>query len=400
MVGSIVAPSTPVDQQAGAPDHTGLIVEAIPDAIAIVDRQGVIADVNRHMVMLTGQCRADLLGVPLRECFVEKDQAEACIQNAFIHGSVADSELTLLPPGGGHTVVHCDASTLQSGPAARVLVVLRDAPAQAQAHALALASLVQSADDAIVGKTVDGVITSWNSGAERLYGFSVEEVMGRPFDLVIPEAVQDAEAKMLRRVAAGERIEPYEADRLGKDGTPLTVSVAISPIMDATGRIVGQGTYSPSFGQGMYQAFFCADFQGARIRNTGTFQTNNATTEPKVLDMSSNSWYSSGSVGAWIQFDKPATHSILARVGVSFISADQACASAESEIPDFNFGRVEQDARDEWSDKLSAIEIDATGVSEELQTTFWSGIYRTLLSPQNYTGENQLWNSTEPYYDS
>jgi PAS domain S-box-containing protein len=244
MVGSIVAPPTPSDQHAGNPDHTGLIVEAIPDAIAIVDREGVIADVNRHMVALTGQSRVDLLGVLLRECFVEKGLAEACIQNAFTHGSVADCELTLQPRGGGHTVVFCDASTLQSGPTARVLVVLRDAQAQAQAHALALASLVQSADDAIVGKTVDGVITSWNSGAERLYGFSVEEVLGRPFDLVIPEAAQDGEAKMMRRVAAGERIEPYEADRLCKDGTPVTVSVAISPIMDAVGHIVGVASMS------------------------------------------------------------------------------------------------------------------------------------------------------------
>jgi PAS domain S-box-containing protein len=244
MAGSGGASPILADSQSEGPDHTGLIVEAIPDAIAIVDRDGVIADVNRHMVALTGQSRADLLGAPLRECFVEGDPAESCVRNAFALGSVAACELTLRPRGGPHTVVSCDASTLQSGSSEpdRVLVVLRDATAQA--HALALASLVQSADDAIVGKTVDGVITSWNSGAERLYGFSAEEVAGRPFDLVIPEVARDAESKMLRRVAAGERIEPYEADRLCKDGSPVTVSVAISPIMDAAGHIVGVASMS------------------------------------------------------------------------------------------------------------------------------------------------------------
>lgn len=169
-----------------------------------------------------------------------------------------------------------------------------------------------------------------------------------------------------------------------------------------TGRIVGEGRYAPSFGSGKYHAFFCADFRGATIRRTGTFKTNNATEEPKFLDgVGSGFSIPSGSVGAWIQFAKPANNSMLARVGVSFISVDRACENAESEIGDWHFERVESDARKEWRKKLGAIEVDAAGVSEEMQTTFWSGLYRTLLSPQNYTGENQLWqNSTEPYFDS
>ncbi|KAK0707449.1 glycoside hydrolase family 92 protein [Lasiosphaeris hirsuta] len=169
-----------------------------------------------------------------------------------------------------------------------------------------------------------------------------------------------------------------------------------------SGRVVGDGRYSPSFGAGHYQAFFCADFRGADIRNTGTFTANKATAEPKFLGGDIKSGYQNphGSAGAWIQFEKPATNTITARVGVSFISVDRACENAEAEIPDFDFGRVEDDARRAWSGKLSAVEVDSTGVSEELQTVFWSGLYRTLLSPQNYTGENQLWNSSEPYFDS
>ena len=244
MAGSVVVPPILADPPAEAPDHIRLIVEAIPDAIAIVDRAGVIADVNRHMAVLTGQSRADLLGTALSRCFAEELLAESYIGKAFTHGSVSDFELTLQPRTGPHTMVACDASTLQSGSTAsdRVMVVARDTTAQARS--VALAALVQSADDAIVGKTVDGVITSWNSGAERLYGFSLQEVLGRPFEMVIPEGARMAESLMLRRVAIGERVEPYEAERLCKDGSPVAVSVAISPIMDAAGNIVGVATMS------------------------------------------------------------------------------------------------------------------------------------------------------------
>jgi PAS domain S-box-containing protein len=244
MAASFVAPPLLADLQAGTPDHTRLIVEAIPDAIAIVDRAGIISDVNRHMVALTGHSRPDLLGAPLRDCFVDVALVDSCVQQAFSLGSIANYELALRPPCAPHTVVSCDASTLQGGSAEpdRVLVIARDATEQARA--VALASLVQSADDAIVGKTVEGVITSWNSGAERLYGFGVQEVVGRRFDMIIPDGARVAELEMLRQVAAGQRVEPYEAERLCKDGTPVTVSVAISPIMDPDGSIVGVASMS------------------------------------------------------------------------------------------------------------------------------------------------------------
>ncbi|KAK4176832.1 family 92 putative glycoside hydrolase [Triangularia setosa] len=175
-------------------------------------------------------------------------------------------------------------------------------------------------------------------------------------------------------------------------------------VYNQSGRIVGEGQYQPSFGSGRYNAFFCADFKGPTIRKTGTFISNNATEGVNFLDGVGNGFYiPSGSAGAWIQFEKPVddNHEIMARVGVSFISIDQACENAEVEIPDYNFERVESQARKEWRKKLEVIEVDGTGVSEDMLTTFWSGLYRTLLSPQNYTGENQLWNnSTEPYFDS
>lgn len=173
---------------------------------------------------------------------------------------------------------------------------------------------------------------------------------------------------------------------------------------EKAGRIVGDGRYAPSFGSGHYHAFFCADFNRARIRKTGTFVSNNATDGKQFLEgVGSGYQIPTGSAGAWIQFERPdedMNDSILARVGVSFISVDKACENAETEMADWDFERVKKDAREAWRDKLDVVQVDATGTSEELQTTFWSGLYRTLLSPQNYTGENPLWNSSEPYFDS
>ncbi|KAM7207315.1 Glycosyl hydrolase family 92 domain containing protein [Naviculisporaceae sp. PSN 640] len=161
-------------------------------------------------------------------------------------------------------------------------------------------------------------------------------------------------------------------------------------------RIVGQGIYAPSFGSGHYSAYFCADIRGAEVRKTGTWSGQNVTEEEKFLD--GPGW---GTQGAWIHFKPPKNDTLVVRVGLSFIDGWQACDNAEKEIPDFNFKRVENEARDIWREKLGgAIQVDAEGISEELQTTFWSGLYRTMLSPQNYTGENPLWNSTEPYFDS
>ncbi|KAI1631451.1 glycoside hydrolase family 92 protein [Biscogniauxia mediterranea] len=170
----------------------------------------------------------------------------------------------------------------------------------------------------------------------------------------------------------------------------------------ASGRIKGGGKFRPSFGTGQYEAFFCADFTGAEIRDTGTFLHTNATNETKALgDLGSGFTIPSGSAGAWIHFARAPRNHIMARVGVSFMSADQACASAEREIPGFDFGKAAEDVEAAWREKLSAVRPDQRGMSRDLLTTFWSGLYRSMLSPQDYTGENPLWaGSGEPYFDS
>jgi len=102
-----------------------------------------------------------------------------------------------------------------------------------------LAAIVDSSDDAIISKDLNGVIATWNRAAERLFGYSDEEAVGQPITILIPAELQDEEADILRRVRAGEHIEHFETRRLTRDGRSLDVSLTISPIRDAQGSIVG-----------------------------------------------------------------------------------------------------------------------------------------------------------------
>ncbi|MGO4670212.1 PAS domain S-box protein [Bosea sp. 2RAB26] len=102
-----------------------------------------------------------------------------------------------------------------------------------------LTALVESSEDAIIAKDLDGLITDWNPGAERLFGYRPEEVLGQSVLLLIPEDRRDEEPEILARIRAGERIEHFETIRRRKDGTPVAISLTISPIKDARGEIVG-----------------------------------------------------------------------------------------------------------------------------------------------------------------
>src|SRR5919198_962186 len=102
-----------------------------------------------------------------------------------------------------------------------------------------LAAIVDSSDDAIASKTLDGVITSWNRAAERMFGYSAAEAVGRHITLIIPPGRHAEENDFLARIRRGEIVDHFETIRQRKDGTRLTISLTISPISDASGRIIG-----------------------------------------------------------------------------------------------------------------------------------------------------------------
>ncbi|KAE8146224.1 glycosyl hydrolase family 92-domain-containing protein [Aspergillus avenaceus] len=168
------------------------------------------------------------------------------------------------------------------------------------------------------------------------------------------------------------------------------------------GRIKANGTFLPSFGAGSYVSYFCADFAGAVVRDSGIWVNNRAGTEPQQLYVTRgfNNFYLQA--GGFIRFNRPEDGTVTVRVGLSYVSTDQACKNAEKEIhrPLHDFDNIRKRAERAWRDKLSPISIQPGGATEDLQTSFWSGIYRTMLDPQDLTGENPLWQSDEPYFDS
>jgi PAS domain S-box-containing protein len=102
-----------------------------------------------------------------------------------------------------------------------------------------LAAIVSSSDDAIVSKTLDGVITSWNAGAERMFGYTASEAVGRHITLIIPKERHAEEEHVLARLRRGERVEHFETVRMRKDGTAIDISLTVSPVLSATGVVVG-----------------------------------------------------------------------------------------------------------------------------------------------------------------
>ena len=102
-----------------------------------------------------------------------------------------------------------------------------------------LASIVESSDDAIVSKNLDGIITSWNTGAERVFGYTAEEAIGQPITIVIPQDRQNEERGILTRIRRGERIDHFETIRQRKHGSLIVVSITVSPVKNAEGKIVG-----------------------------------------------------------------------------------------------------------------------------------------------------------------
>src|SRR5262249_50110306 len=102
-----------------------------------------------------------------------------------------------------------------------------------------LASIIESSDDAIIGKSLNGIITSWNRGAERLFGYTAEEAVGKPATIVIPPDRHEEERSIRERIGRGVRIEHYETVRVRKDGSSIVVSLTVSPVKDVEGRIAG-----------------------------------------------------------------------------------------------------------------------------------------------------------------
>jgi PAS domain S-box-containing protein len=157
--------------------------------------------------------------------------------------TVHEEEVVIERPDGSRVTVsvHIDPIRDQNGKIIGVVNFFRDITEKKQGKQATdlLAAIVDCSDDAIISKNIDGVVTSWNKGAERIFGYSAEEAVGQNITLIIPQDRLEEETNILERLRRGERIQHYETVRVRKDGKGVDVSLAISPLKDEHGRVIG-----------------------------------------------------------------------------------------------------------------------------------------------------------------
>jgi PAS domain S-box-containing protein len=194
--------------------------------------------------------RRDLVGRPLADAVPEAAEQGyvALLDQVYRTGEayVADAAIiTLQNPDGGTSERQVDfvyqPITNAAGVVDAIFVQGIDVTGSAAADLMAerLVSIVESSDDAIISKDLNGTIRSWNRGAERIFGYSEEEAVGQPITMLIPAELAGEEPLILSRIIKGERIDHFETTRKRKDGVLIPISVTISPIRDRAGRIVG-----------------------------------------------------------------------------------------------------------------------------------------------------------------
>ena len=230
---------------------------SIGDAVITTDDQGRVTRLNAVAERLTGWSRADAVGQPLHVVFVivneeSRQPVESPAFRVLRDGQVAGlANHTLLLSRDGRAVpVDDSAAPIRSadGRTSGVILVFRDISERRRIEAeretqdrisRELAAIVESSDDAIVSKDLESRIRSWNRGAERMFGYTAEEAVGRSIRIIIPEERWSEEDDVLRQLRRGEKVDHFETVRRRKDGAELFVSLTISPIRSSSGIVIG-----------------------------------------------------------------------------------------------------------------------------------------------------------------
>ncbi|MBX3230403.1 MAG: PAS domain S-box protein [Labilithrix sp.] len=223
------------------------LLESAPDAMVIVDRDGRIVLVNSQTEKLFDYKRADLVGQPVEVLVPERyRKAHPGYRSRYFGDPKARAmgsglDLWGRRRNGTEFPVEISLSPLATEEGMLVSSTIRDVTERKRTEELRaqLAAIVDSSDDAIISKSLDGTIRSWNVGAERVFGYRAEETIGKPISLLLPPGRQGEEPAIVERLKRGERVESFETIRRRKDGRDIHVSVTISPIHDSRGQVVG-----------------------------------------------------------------------------------------------------------------------------------------------------------------
>ncbi len=239
------SPEIPLDPSSASPDQTGELPRQLANMLELLensndvfyglDREWRFTYLNRKAEALWGKTREQLLGKNIWEAFPRSVQTQSYDE---LHRALAEQrtirfetysdflqtwiEIEVYPTSIGLGVYFHDISQ-------------RKRVQAAQAH---FTALVKSSDDAITSESLDGTITSWNPAARRMFGYSADEIIGQPITRLIPADLLDEDQHFLQTIAAGKTVRNYDTIRLRQDGSPINVSITLSPITDEQGQIV------------------------------------------------------------------------------------------------------------------------------------------------------------------
>ncbi len=228
-------------------------LRSIGDAVIATDAQGRVTFMNEVAQGLTGWKLGEAVGRELRQVFQivneeTRDEVESPVVRVIRERRIVGlaNHTMLIAKDGTEVPIDDSGAPMidEEGTLTGVVLVFRNITERRQAEDVRrqLASIVESSVDAIIGKTLDGIIKSWNKSAERLYGYSAEEVIGRPISILVPPDRPEEIPNILSRLRRGESVEHFETKRVKKNGEVIDIALTISPIMNAEGIISGAAT--------------------------------------------------------------------------------------------------------------------------------------------------------------
>jgi PAS domain S-box-containing protein len=228
-----------------------LVLESALDAVILMNETGHITDWSSRARDLFGWSREEVLGRHLSETLLPPDHRLAREWN--VQGPPGSGPVPALnrrlefdasTRDGRRIPVEMSLATLSTRDGTRYSAFVSDMSERRRGEEIRarLAAVVESSDDAIITKGLDGVVATWNHGAERMFGWTAQEARGKPITLVIPEELREEEAQIIERLRRGERIEHVETRRRARDGRIIDVSLSISPLRDEAGSVVGAST--------------------------------------------------------------------------------------------------------------------------------------------------------------
>lgn len=220
------------------------LFETAKDGILILDADtGRITDVNPFLFNLLGFSRGEMIGKTVGELspFKDIESNQAMLERLQKDGYVRYENLPLETRDGRKVAVEFVSNVYHAGDQKVIQCNIRDITERKRAEtaSLRLAAIVEFSDDAIIGKDPNGIIVSWNKGAEKIFGYTACEAVGTSFTRLVPADRRDEEKQILARIACGESVEHFETQRQTKDGRLIEVSVTSSPIKDAAGKVIG-----------------------------------------------------------------------------------------------------------------------------------------------------------------